>query len=57
MECYKRHECSVEEALIERHLAGVSVRHIEDIIEALWESIVLKAIHAQESKGGPFFNE
>lgn len=33
---YKRRECSVEEALIEMYLAGVSVRRVEDITEALW---------------------
>lgn len=27
---------SVEEALIEMYLAGVSVRRVEDITEALW---------------------
>jgi Transposase, Mutator family len=26
----------VEEALVEMHLAGVSVRRVEDITEALW---------------------
>jgi transposase-like protein len=36
IERYRRRECSVEEALIEMYLAGVSVRHIEDITEALW---------------------
>ena len=36
MERYKRRECSVEEALIEMYLAGVSVRRVEDITEALW---------------------
>jgi len=33
---YKRREASVEEALIEMYLAGVSVRRVEDITEALW---------------------
>lgn len=33
---YQRRECSVEEALIEMYLAGVSVRRVEDITEALW---------------------
>ena len=33
---YRRRESSVEEALIEMYLAGVSVRRVEDIIEALW---------------------
>lgn len=36
MERYKRHEKSVEEALIEMYLAGVSVRRIEDLTKALW---------------------
>jgi putative transposase len=36
IERYHRRESSVEEALIERYLAGVSVRRIEDIPEALW---------------------
>ena len=40
IERYKRRECSVEEALIEMYLAGVSVRRIEDITEALWGSKV-----------------
>lgn len=35
-EHYHRRECSVEEALIEMYLAGVSVRRVEDITEALW---------------------
>ena len=33
---YRRRESSVEEALIEMYLAGVSVRRIEGITEALW---------------------
>lgn len=36
IERYRRRECSVEEALIEMYLAGVSVRRIEDVTEALW---------------------
>ena len=36
IERYKRRETSVEEALIEMYLAGVSVRRVEDISEALW---------------------
>ena len=36
IERYQRRESSVEEALIEMYLAGVSVRRVEDIIEALW---------------------
>ena len=33
---YRRKESSVEEALVEMYLAGVSVRRVEDITEALW---------------------
>ena len=33
---YKTKQSSVEEALIEMYLAGVSVRRVEDITEALW---------------------
>ena len=36
IERYRRRETSVEEALVEMYLAGVSVRRVEDITEALW---------------------
>ena len=36
IERYRRREASVEESLIEMYLAGVSVRRVEDITEALW---------------------
>ena len=36
IERYRRRESSVEEALMETYLAGVSVRRVEDITEALW---------------------
>ncbi len=36
IERYKRREISVEESLVEMYLAGVSVRRVEDITEALW---------------------
>jgi hypothetical protein len=36
IERYRRRESSVEEALIEMYLAGVSVRRVVDISEALW---------------------
>jgi putative transposase len=36
IERYKRRESSIEESLIEMYLAGVSVRRVEDITEALW---------------------
>jgi transposase-like protein len=40
IERYKRRKISVEEALVEMYLAGVSVRRAEDITEALWGSRV-----------------
>ena len=40
IERYRRRESSVEEALMEMYLAGVSVRRVEDITEALWGSRV-----------------
>ena len=36
IERYRRRESSVVEALIEMYLAGVSIRRVEDITEALW---------------------
>ena len=36
IERYKRRETSVEEAIIEMYLAGVSTRRIEDVSEILW---------------------
>ena len=33
---YQRRECSVEEALVEMYLAGVSIRRVESITEILW---------------------
>jgi transposase-like protein len=43
IERYKRRESSVEEALVEMYLAGVSVRRVEDITEALWGTRVSPA--------------
>jgi transposase-like protein len=40
IERYRRRESSVEEAIVEMCLAGVSVRRVEDITEALWGSRV-----------------
>lgn len=40
IEHYRRRKSSVEEALIEMYLAGVSVHCVEDIAEALWETKV-----------------
>jgi transposase-like protein len=36
IERYRRRESSVEEAIVEMYLAGVSVRRVEDITEVLW---------------------
>jgi putative transposase len=44
IERYKRRESSVEEALIEMYLAGVSVRRVEDITEALWGTRVSPSV-------------
>ena len=43
IERYRRRESSVEEALIEMYLAGISVRRVEDITEALWGTRVSRA--------------
>ena len=43
VERYRRRETSVEEAMIEMYLAGVSTRRIEDVSEMLWGSSVSAA--------------
>lgn len=43
IERHRRREASVEEAMIEMHLAGVSTRRIEDVSEILWGSSVSAA--------------
>ena len=50
IERYCRWESSVEEALIEMYLAGVSVRRVEDITEALWGSKVSLATISELNK-------
>ena len=40
IERYRRRESSVEEAMMEMYLAGVSTRRIEDVSEILWGSSV-----------------
>ena len=50
IEWYRRRESSVEEALIEMYLAGVSVRRVEDITEALWGSKVSPATISELNK-------
>ena len=50
IERYRLRESSVEEALIEMYLAGVSVRRVEDITEALWGSKVSPATISELNK-------
>lgn len=50
IERYRQRESSVEEALIEMYLAGVSVRRIEDVTEALWGSKVSPGIISNLNK-------
>ena len=50
IERYRRRESSVEEALIEMYLAGVSVRRVEDITEALWGSKVFPSTISELNK-------
>ena len=44
IERYRRRESSVEEALLEMYFAGVSVRRVEDITEALWGNRVSPSV-------------
>ena len=50
IERYRRQKSSVEEALIEMYLAGVSVRRVEDITEALRGSKVSPATISELNK-------
>jgi putative transposase len=50
IERYRRRESSVEEALIEMYLAGVSVRRVEDVTEALWGTRVSAGTVSQLNK-------
>ena len=50
IERYRRRESSVEEALIGMYPAGVSVRRVEDITEALWDSKVSPAAVSELNK-------
>ena len=50
IERYRRRESSVEEALIEMYLAGVSVRRVEDITESLWGSKVFPSTISELNK-------
>lgn len=50
IERYKRREASVEESLIKMYLVGVSVRRVEDITEALWETTISSGIVSNLNK-------
>ena len=50
IERYRRRESSVEEALMEMYLAGVSVRRVEDITEALWGTRVSPSVVSDLNK-------
>src|SRR5438552_62123 len=50
IERYRRRESSVEEALVEMYLAGVSVRRVEDITEALWGTRVSSSTVSELNK-------
>jgi putative transposase len=50
IERYRRRESSVEEALVEMYLAGVSVRRIENIRQALWDTRVSAGTVSQLNK-------
>lgn len=51
IERYRRREASVEEAMIEMYLAGVSTRRIEDVSEILWGSSVSAASAPTSTRG------
>src|SRR5580698_10325074 len=53
IERYRRRESSVEEALIEMYLAGVSVRRVEDITEALWGTRVSPSTVSKSAQEDP----
>jgi transposase-like protein len=50
IERYRRRETSVEEALVEMYLAGVSTRRIEDVTEALWGTRVSSSTVSELNK-------
>ena len=58
IERYRRRETSVEEALMEMYLAGVSVRRVEDITEALISNLNKKAYeHIEQWRNRPLKDE
>ena len=50
IERYKRRECSIEEALIEMYLTGVSVRRVEDITHVLCGARVSAGVVSEQNK-------
>ena len=52
IERYRRRESSMKEALTEMYLAGVSVRRVEDITEALWGSRVSPSTISEPEQEG-----
>ncbi len=50
IERYQRRETSVEEAMIEMYLAGISVRRVEGVTEALWGTRVSSSTVSQLNK-------
>lgn len=54
IERYRHRESSVEEALIEMYVAGVSVRWVEDITEALWGTKVSPGTISELNKKGEY---
>ena len=54
IERYRHRESSVEEALIEMYLAGVSVRWVEYITEALWGTKVSPGTISELNKKGEY---
>jgi transposase-like protein len=50
IERYRRREVSVEEALMQMYIAGVSVRRVEDITEALWGTKVSPGVISDLNK-------
>ena len=50
IERYRRRESRMEEAFMEKYLAGVSVRRVEEITEALWGCKVSSSTISELSK-------
>jgi len=51
IERYRRKEASVGKALVEMYLAGVSVRWVEDITEALWGTQISPSTVSEPEQG------